>query len=101
MKAEAVYYDAYFKNKEGKYDASNTVVEKIATDYSGYKFFGAKSLVIMAKNYYSLKDSFQATEILQSVIDNFGTYKEVVEEAQKELDFIKTEEAKSNSSISK
>ena len=101
LKAEALYYDAYFKNKEGKYDASNTVVEKIATDYSGYKFFGAKSLVIMAKNYYSLKDSFQATEILQSVIDNFGTYKEVVEEAQKELDFIKTEEAKRNSSISK
>ena len=99
LKAEALYYDAYFKNKEGKFDASNTVVEKIASDYSGYKFFGAKALIIMAKNYFSLNDSFQATEILQSVIDNFTEYADVVAEAQKELDTIKIEEAKRNSSI--
>ena len=101
LKAEALYYDAYFKNKEGKFEASNTVVEKIASDYSGYKFFGAKALIIMAKNYYSLNDSFQATEILQSVIDNFTEYTDVIDEAQKELDLIKTEEAKRNSSITK
>ena len=53
----------------------------------------------MAKNYFSLNDSFQATEILQSVIDNFTEYADVVAEAQKELDTIKIEEAKRNSSI--
>jgi TolA-binding protein len=99
LAAEALFYDAYFKNKEGQFEPSNVVVQKIAKDYSGYKYFGAKSLVIMAKNFYGLKDSFQATYILESVIENFAAYSEVIEEAQLELDFIKGEEAKRNSSI--
>ena len=53
----------------------------------------------MAKNLYGLKDSFQATYILESVIKNFTDYSDVVEEAQKELDAIKAEESKRNSSI--
>jgi len=36
---------------------------------------------------------------LQSVIDNFSEYADVVAEAQMELDAIKIEEAKRNSSI--
>ena len=99
LKAEALYYEAYFKNKEGKFEASNKVVENIAVDYSGYKYFGSKALIVMAKNYFSMNDSFQATEILQSVIENFTDYADVVAEAQKELDYIKGEEAKRNSSI--
>ncbi|MXN92399.1 tetratricopeptide repeat protein [Flavobacterium sp. Sd200] len=99
LAAEALYYDAYFKNKEGKFDASNTVVQKLSKDYSGYKYFGAKGLVIMAKNFYGLKDSFQATYILESVIKNFTAYPDVVEEAQAELSRIKGEEGKRNSSV--
>jgi len=99
LAAEALYYDAYFKNKEGKYEASNTTVQKLSKDYSGYKYFGAKGLVIMAKNFYGLKDSFQATYILESVIKNFTAYQDVVQEAQTELDRIKAEEGKRNSSI--
>jgi len=99
LAAEALYYDAYFKNKEGKFEASNAVIQKIVKDYSGYKYYGAKGLVIMAKNFYSLKDSFQATYILESVIKNFTEYSDVVQEAQTEFDLIKTEEAKRNSSI--
>ena len=99
LAAEALYYDAYFKNKDGKFEASNTVVQKLTKDYSGYKYFGAKGLVVMAKNFYGLKDSFQATYILDSVIKNFTSFPDVIEEAQKELDSIKTEEAKTNSSI--
>jgi len=101
LAAEALYYDAYFKNSDGKFDESNTLVQKLTKDYSGYKYFGAKGLVVMAKNFYGLKDSFQATYILDSVIKNFSSFPEVVEEAQKELDVIKAEEAKTNSSIIK
>jgi TolA-binding protein len=99
LAAEALYYDAYFKNKEGKYEPSNVVVQKLAKDYSGYKYFSAKGLVVMAKNNYALNDSFQATYILESVIKNFDEFPDVVEEAQKELDAIKAEESKRNSSI--
>ena len=99
LAAEALFYDAYFKNKDGKFEASNTAVQKLAKDYSGYKYFGAKGLVVMAKNFYGLKDSFQANYILESVLKNFKDYPDVIEEAQKELDIIKGEEAKRNSSI--
>lgn len=97
--AEALYYDAYFKNKEGKYEDSNKVIQKLSKDYSGYKYYGAKGLIIMAKNYYALKDSFNANYILENVITNFAEYKDVVEEAQSELNIIKAEESKRNSSI--
>ena len=99
LAAEALYYDAYFKNKENKFEASNTTVQKLSKDYSGYKYFGAKGLIVMAKNFYGLKDSFQATYILESVIKNFTAYPDVVQEAQTELDRIKAEEGKRNSSI--
>jgi tetratricopeptide (TPR) repeat protein len=101
LAAEALYYDAYFKNKDGKFEESNKLVQKLAKDFSGYKYFGARGLVVMAKNFYGLKDSFQATYILESVIKNFKDYQEVVDDAQKNLDAIKTEESKTNSSISK
>jgi len=101
LAAEALYYDAYFKTKEGKFDASNVSVQKLAKNYSGYKYYGAKSLVLMAKNFYGLKDSYQATYILDNVINNFTDYPDVVEEAKKELSAIKLEESKTNSSISK
>jgi tetratricopeptide (TPR) repeat protein len=99
LAAEALYFDAYFKNSDGKFEESNTVVQKLTKDYSGYKYFGAKGLVVMAKNFYGLKDSFQATYILDSVIKNFTSFPDIVEDAQKELDSIKTEEAKTNSSV--
>jgi TolA-binding protein len=101
LAAEALYYDAYFKTKEGKYDASNVAVQKLAKNYSAYKYYGAKSLVLMAKNFYGLKDSYQATYILDNVINNFTDYPDVVEEARKELSAIKMEESKTNSSINK
>ncbi|MFD0991430.1 tetratricopeptide repeat protein [Mariniflexile jejuense] len=97
--AEALYYNAYFKNKDGKFEASNTAIKKLAKDFSGYKYYSAKGLVLMAKNFYALKDAFQATYILESVIQNFTEFNDVVTEAKAELNKIKTQEAKTNSSI--
>ncbi|OYX27977.1 MAG: hypothetical protein B7Z06_02915, partial [Flavobacteriales bacterium 32-35-8] len=59
----------------------------------------AKGLVLMAKNFYALKDAFQATYILESVIQNFPEFTDVVSEAKVELSKIKTEESKTNSSV--
>ncbi|WP_412984227.1 tetratricopeptide repeat protein [Pontimicrobium sp. IMCC45349] len=99
LAAEALYYNAYFKNKEGKHEASNTTVQKLAKDYSSYKYYAAKGLIVMAKNYYALNDAYQATYILESVIQNFAEFEDVVEEAQLELNKIKTEQAKTNASV--
>ena len=100
LAAEALYYNAYFKHREGNYEASNKVIQKLAKDYSGYKEYGARGLIIMAKNFYRLDDAFQATYILNSVIENFTDYPDIVTEAQEELKKIKSEEAKRNASVS-
>lgn len=101
LAAEALYYDAYFKNKEGAYKESNEQVQKLAKDYSGYKEFGAKGLVLMAENFYALEDAYQATYILTSIEDNFKDFPEIVAEAKNILQQIKDKEAKTNASVSK
>lgn len=99
LAAEALYYDAYFQNKDGNAEASNAAVQKLAKDFSGFKYYGAKGLVLMAKNFYVLDDAYQATYILESVIQNFTQYQDVVEEAKAELSLIKATESKTNSSV--
>jgi TolA-binding protein len=99
LAAEALYYDAFFKHQDAQYEASNTAVQQLAKDFSGFKLYGAKGLVLMAKNFYALGDAYQATYILESVIKNFGDYPDVVEEARSELNRIKQSEAKTNASV--
>ncbi len=97
--AESLYYDAYFKNKDGKFEASNASIQKLSKNYGGYKYYGAKGLVVMAKNFYGLNDAFQANFILESVIKNFAEFADVVEEAKTEQIKIRLEEGKTNSSV--
>ncbi len=101
LAAESLYFEAYYKNKEGKLEASNQSIQKLSKNYSSYKYYGAKSLVLMAKNFYGLKDAFQANYILETVIKNFSEFADVVSEAKTEQERIKTEESKTNSSIQK
>lgn len=101
LKAEALYFSAFFKNRNKKYAASNKVVQKVISDYSAYKYWGAKSFIIMAKNYYALENSdpYQATFILENIIKNFTQFEDVINEAENELKKIKTNEAKTNISV--
>jgi len=99
LAAEALYYDAYFKNKDKKFEDSNTAIQKYVKDFSGYKYFGFKSLILMAKNFYELKDSYQATYILESVIKNGTEFEDVATDATNELSIIKGQEAARNSSV--
>jgi len=97
--AEALYYNAYFKNKEGKYQNSLKATQRLVKEYSSYRYYGAKGLIVMAKNQYALNDAFQATYILESIPKNFGEFDDVVAEAAEELNKIKAEQAKTNASV--
>ncbi|WP_299890769.1 tetratricopeptide repeat protein [uncultured Lacinutrix sp.] len=97
--AEALYYNAYFKNKEGQYQNSLKATQRLVKDYSSYRYYGAKGLIVMAKNQYALNDAFQATYILESIPKNFGEFDDVVTEAAEELNKIKAEQAKTNASV--
>lgn len=99
LKAETLYYDAFFKYENKEHEASNKIVQKLTADYSAYKYWGVKSYVIMAKNYYALKDAYQATYILENIIKNFTQYEDIIEEAKSELRKIKNNEAKTNESV--
>ena len=99
LKAETLYYNAFFLNDYKDYQASNKAVQNLIANYSSYKYWGVKSYIIMAKNYYALKDAYQATYILENIIKNFTEYKDVTEEATNELQSIKNKEAKTNESV--
>ena len=98
-KAEAIYYDAFFEHQDGSYRVSNQKLQILVADYAAYKYWGAKGLIIMAKNFYGLNDAYQATYILESVLNNFTEYKDIIDEATLELEKIKQEEAKTNDSV--
>ena len=99
LAAEALYFKAYFKSKSGLYNESNNVIQKLARDFSGYKYFAAKGLILMANNFYLLKDPYQATYILKSISENFQEFEDIVDQAKLELSRIKSEELKTNSSV--
>jgi hypothetical protein len=94
-----LYFDALQKHNDLKFAASNKVIENIAQNYGGYPSWGAKSLLLMSKNFYQLDDAFQATYILESILENFSQFPVVIQEAKKNLENIKTVEAKNNASI--
>ena len=99
LAAEALYFKAYFKSKSGLYNESNNVIQKLARDFSGYKYFAAKGLIVMADNFYFLKDPYQATYILKSISENFQEFEDIVDQAKFKLSQIKSEELKTNSSV--
>ncbi len=96
---EALYYKAlhYFDKKD--YLNSNLVIEKISNEFSGYKKWTGRSLLLMSKNFYQLGDPFQASFILESVIENFTQMQDIVDQAKNELLKIRQIESKKNSSI--
>ena len=83
VKAEANYYKAYFYNKDKKYEVSNEVVFYLASKFSEQQYWGSKALVIMADNYYNLKDLYQANATIDAVLENYQNYPDVIAEAQK------------------
>jgi tetratricopeptide (TPR) repeat protein len=99
LKAEILYHAAFFQNQEKAYEKSNEIVKKLIAEFASYKYWGVKSYVIMGKNYYGLKDAYQATFILENVIKNFPQFEDVVREAKTELIKIKDTESKTNNSI--
>ncbi len=97
--AESIYYEAYFKNKEGNLKISNQELQQLIEAYSAYTQYCGKGLLIMADNYNKLNDAFQANYILESVIKNFSNYPEIATKAEQQLQAIKEEQAKTNSSV--
>lgn len=96
---EALYFAAQRQYDQKEFAASNQIIEKIAQNYGGYPEWGAKSLLLMSKNFYQLDDAFQASFILESILTNFTQFPLIVKEAEADLANIKKIEAENNASI--
>ena len=44
LKAETLYYNAFFLNDEKEYELSNKAIQDLIANYSSYKYWGVKSL---------------------------------------------------------
>ena len=83
--AEALYFNAFQLNKEKQFDQSNQLISKIAQLGNESGIWNVKALLLLAKNYFMLDDSFQAIFVLESVIENFEVYPDEIMVAKKLL----------------
>ena len=68
---------------------SNEIIAALSKKFSGQPFWAAKSLLLMAKNFYELGDAFQATFILESMISNYTQFQDLNDEGNQLLNKIK------------
>jgi len=80
--AEALYAKAFYQNKGKAYKSSNETIFKLANNYASEDYWGAKALVLMAKNYIGLKDNYQASYTVDQIIANYADFPEIVAEAK-------------------
>ena len=87
--SEALYYRAYKNFKEKKFRSSIEIITNISKLSNNFNFWTVRSLLLLSKNYISLNDDFQAVFILESIIENFNNYPNLLIESRKLLETIK------------
>lgn len=80
--AEALFAKAFYQNKAKAFKSSNETIFKLANNYASEEYWGAKALVLMAKNYIGLKDNYQASYTVDQIIANYQDFPEIVAEAK-------------------
>ncbi|KQT18328.1 hypothetical protein ASG31_06265 [Chryseobacterium sp. Leaf404] len=80
--AESLYAKAFYQNKAKSFKTSNETIFKLANNYASEEYWGAKALVLMAKNYVGLKDNYQASYTCDQIISNYADFPEIVAEAK-------------------
>ena len=80
--AEALYAKAYYQNKGKAFKSSNETIFKLANNYASEEYWGAKALLVMARNYIGLKDKYQASYTVDQIIANYQDFPEIVAEAK-------------------
>jgi len=68
--AEAQYLLAEVLNLEQQYQQSNEALYDLHKNFSAYQLWYDKSFLLIAENFLAMGETFQATQTLQSLIDN-------------------------------
>ena len=80
--AEALYAKAWYQYKAKAYKNSNETIFKLANNYAAEEYWGAKALLVMARNYLALKDKYQASYTVDELIANYQDFPDIVAEAK-------------------
>ncbi|WP_392436486.1 tetratricopeptide repeat protein [Cruoricaptor ignavus] len=80
--AEALYAKAFYQNKAKAYKNSNETIFKLANNFASEEYWGAKALLVMARNYLGLQDQYQASYTVDQVIANYQDFPEIISEAK-------------------
>jgi TolA-binding protein len=69
--AESRYNLALIEYKQNNFKTSQNKCFEIINEVPSYDYWIGKSFILLADNYVALKDTFQAKQTLQSLIENF------------------------------
>jgi len=83
--AEAKYLLAYIQHHKGEYKKAENTAFELINKMPSHDYWVAKSFILLADNYVSLKDFFQAKSTLQSVIDNYEGKDDIIPTAKEKL----------------
>jgi TolA-binding protein len=97
--AEALYYKAYFEFDDREYDQVIKTVTDLSKNFGSYRLWANKGLILMGKSYAEKQELLNANTVFEAVVKNSTNYPELVEEARTELNKIKIQQAKTNSSV--
>ncbi len=87
--ARGLYYRARIEYNEKKYETSIKTITYLCSQYPMYKYIGARSLILLAQNYYATGDTYQSGYILDNVISS-TTYSDIRNEATLINEYIKS-----------
>lgn len=96
--AEALYFRALQEHKKGALEASNETIIKIASKQQR-SVWSAKALLLLAQNFYLLKDPFQANYILENLVNTYPEYESITDGAQELLEKVQVDLKKNNASL--
>ena len=83
--AQLYFAKAYFAHLDQDFIRSNEHIQNLAQNYANYPVYGARGLMLMAKNFEALSDLFQARFILENIRDNMQDFPGLQQEAIERL----------------
>ena len=100
LKAEAMYYIAEIQYRNEEYLVAKEGAFELINTMSDFQTWKAKSLILLARCYWKLEDVFNATYILDQMIQNFEDQK-VVSEAKELKTLIEEDELRKKEEAAK
>ncbi len=94
--AESRYQIAKIYYTQKQLDLTETYCQIAIEKSSSYPYWVAKNLILLSDVLRDKGDLFNARAALEAVIDNYKEDKDIIEEAEKKLDFLKSIEKQKN-----